>query len=412
MILVLCARKFAVHDWYESLGEELFLLTSDEIVDFFLKDKFAYIETFSDFWSNPMVMRRAMQLHKKHTFRKIIGPTELDMIRSAKLREHLNIEGLQSSDSALQYRDKVYMKDKVKAGGLRVPRYRRLHDEMDLLSFIDENGFPVLLKPLSAFGSIGVKVLWSEHDLDDYLRSKPIFLGYEAEEYIEGTLYTVDGVVINDEVVFISTSEYVGGNLIDLDSSGINGNWILHPTNPLSKRLIAYTKKMIQALDTPKHAVFHAELFHTVDDDIVLCEIACRCPGSHLPHCIDYTYDVDLVKLMFQIHVETPIHLPNDGENHNPEKLYGFVYFTPKEGRIVSLPIDNPPDWVVDYQLLGKVGQEYPKDVNYDYPYAYMIFESETEEGLKARTVEICEWFTSRVEWDHENRLETVEIGV
>lgn len=406
MILILCARKFAIHDWYESLDEDLYLLTSDEIADFFPNHKFAYIETFPDFWRNPMVMRRAIQLHKQYKFSNIIGPTELDMIRTAKLREHFQVEGLQSSESALQYRDKVLMKEKVKAGGLRVPNFRRLHDEMDLLSFIDSNGFPVIVKPLDAFGSIGVQVFRNDNDLDQFLESKPQFLGYEVEEYIEGTLYTADGVVLDGEVVFISTSEYLGGNLIDLDSSGINGNWLLHPANPLAKRLFDYCKKTIQSLETPKNAVFHAEIFHTIDDDMVLCEIACRCPGSHLPHCIDYTYGVNLIQLMFQVQVDMPITILQDGENSSPEKLYGFVYFTPKEGRIVSLPSEKPPSWVVDYQLSGKVGQVYPKGVNYDYPYAYMIFEGNSEAELKDRTSFLCEWFTSQVEWSREDRVE------
>jgi hypothetical protein len=400
MILIFCARKFPVHEWYASLNEKLILFTSDEIVDYFPEEMYAHVETFSDFWNNPMVAKRAIQLSKMFSINKIVGPMELDMIRVAKLREHLQISGSQSAESAQQYRDKVWMKEKVKSGGLRVPNFRRLQDEVDLLTFIEENGYPVLIKPLLAFGSIGVEVFRDEEDLDRFLNQKPQLLGYEIEEYIDGTLYTVDGVIQDGEVAFISTSEYVGGNLIDLDSSGINGNWILHPSNPLAQRLMSYTKKMLQVLETPQNTVFHAELFHThQDDDIVLCEIASRTPGSHLPNIIEQTYGLDLVKSTFLTQLDIPVDLPARG-CENPEQLYAFVYFTPKEGQIAALPTETPPEWVVEYELLGEVGQVFPKGVNYDYPYAYIIFAGNTESELQERTTQICKWFTDRVVWE------------
>lgn len=51
------------------------------------------------------------------------------------------------------------MKDCMAAAAVRTARYRRLMLPTDLPAFIEEHGYPVVVKPVDAAGSRGVRVL-------------------------------------------------------------------------------------------------------------------------------------------------------------------------------------------------------------------------------------------------------------
>jgi biotin carboxylase len=383
---------------FANVDEPLVLITSDTTAPAYPKDAYEHIEIIEDYMLHPLVYHRAVQLHKKYSFRKVVSAFEADIFMAAKLREYFNIEG-QSVSSATHYRDKVIMKNKVSASGLRVPKYRLVNDVLDLHAFIEQNGYPILIKPVEGFGSIGTTIIHNEEEFEVFLKYKPDLQGLEVEEFIHGSLHTVDGIVQDSEVVFICVSEAVGGNFIDLDHKGISGSSQLHPQNPLAKRLVSYCKKLIKALDTPKHTAFHAEIFHTHEDDIVLCEIASRPSGAHIAPAVQNTYDVDMTQIHVQLQAGVPISLPNDGENYSPEKLTAWVYFNLKEGILNSLPTGNPPKGVYEYIVFGEVGQTFSKKSYALGRLAHMMIEGRSEQELKERVQEACTWFTSQVTW-------------
>lgn len=383
---------------FANLDEPLVLITSDTTASAFPKDAYEHVEIIEDYLLHPFVYHRAIQLHKKYGFRNVVTAFEGDILMAAKLREYFNIGG-QSVASAIDYRDKVIMKNKVSASGLRVPKYRLVNDVVDLHIFIEQNGYPILIKPVDGFGSIGTTIIYTEEELDIFLKSKPNLYRIEVEEFINGSLHTVDGIVKDSEVVFICVSEAVGGNFIDLDHNGVSGSSQLHPENPLAKRLVSYCKKLIQALDTPKNTAFHAEIFHSDDDDIVLCEIASRPSGAHIAPAVQNTYGVDMTQIHLQLQAEVPVVIPNDGENYSPEKLTAWVYFNLEEGTLCSLPTGNTPEGVYEYTVLSEVGQTFSKRSYALGRLAHMMIEGRTEQELKERVQNACIWFTSQVTW-------------
>ncbi len=398
---------------FESLGEELVLLTNTETVDTYPQKAYAHIEAFDNFLDNEMVVERAIQLHRVYQFRKVVAIYEFDLLRAAKLRELLNIEG-QTVESATQYRDKVIMKEKVAAHGLRVPKNKRINETQDIHSFIDANGYPVIIKPTDGAGSAETYILNSAQDLDQFFQNKPSLTdnyfveptgvatlsGLEIEEYISGKLHQVDGIVHNGKVVFICTAQYLGGNLIDFHQEGITGHWQLHPENPLAKRIFTYCKNVIKALDTPANTTFHCEVFHTDDDDIVLCEIASRTGGALTVPCVEETYGINLYHAIAQLQVDIPPSLSNNGEDYHPKKLTAYVFFCPKEGILRSIPSEDPPGWVISYRLFGGVGQAYKNAMISVEHYASFVLEGKSELELQDRIQLIREWFTSRISWE------------
>ncbi|WP_028777076.1 ATP-grasp domain-containing protein [Shimazuella kribbensis] len=384
---------------FASLDEPLVLITSRETASSYPKDAFAHMEIIDNYLHHPLVYHRAIQLHRTYSFRKVVAAFEGDIVLAAKLREYFHIDG-QHIQSAMNYRDKVTMKDKVAESGLRVPKYNRINDIVDLHTFLDSNRYPVIVKPIDGFGSIGTTILHTEEELDDFIKQKPDLSNLEVEEFINGTLHTVDGIVKDGEIAFICVSEAVGGNFIDLDHSGITGSFQLHPQNPLFKRMTAYCKKVIEALETPSDTAFHAEIFYTQEDDIVLCEIASRPCGAHIAPSAYHTFGIDMTQAHVQLQAGAPYSFSNNGENHTPSRLSAWLYFNGEQGKLLSLPEGDPPEGVFEYCVFGKVGQSFAKDSYAFGRIAHMLLEAPSELQLKKRIQNVCQWFTSQVSWD------------
>src|ERR1043166_7625105 len=65
----------------------------------------------------------------------------------AIVRERLGIDGM-SSEAARNFRDKARMKDLFAAAGVPCARHRRVHDADEAWRFAEENGYPLVYKPL------------------------------------------------------------------------------------------------------------------------------------------------------------------------------------------------------------------------------------------------------------------------
>jgi biotin carboxylase len=382
-----------------SLDEPLVLITSKETAASYPKEDFAHVEIVEDYMDHPLIYHRAIQLHRTYSFRKVVAAFEGDVFLAAKLREYFHIEG-QKVESAIHYRDKVIMKDRVAEAGLRVPNYSRINDIVDLHAFLDSNGYPVIVKPVDGFASMGTTILHSEEELDEFIKQKPVLANLEVEEFINGTLHTVDGIVRDGSVAFICVSEAVGGNFIDLDHSGITGSFQLHPQNPIFKRMTDYCKRVIGALETPSETAFHAEIFHTDDDDIVLCEIASRPCGAHIAPSAYHTFGIDMTQVHVQLQAGVPCSISNDGENFIPSRLSAWLYFNGEQGKLLSLPEGDPPEGVFEFQVFGKVGQSFTKGSYAFAKISLMLLEAPSEQQLKKRIQEVSQWFTSQVSWD------------
>ena len=55
-------------------------------------------------------------------------------------------------NSALEYRDKVIMKNKLNQHNIKTPLYAPIESSVDLIAFIQKYGYPVVLKPRKGFG--------------------------------------------------------------------------------------------------------------------------------------------------------------------------------------------------------------------------------------------------------------------
>ena len=381
----------------KELNEDLILLTAEKHRKGFPEQEYVYIESFENYDDNGFVDLRAIELYEKYQYRTIINCYEFDVLRAATIREALQLPG-QWTRSALMYRNKHLMKKVVQQHGIPTPAFRKITTPLDLIEFIEQHGYPVIIKPIQEAGSRRISTINNPLDLRQFLR-QGIQPDTMVESFVHGDVYHVDGIIRNGKIEFICTSKYLNA-LYQYKTGTYTGGFLLHPTNPLSIRMAKLTDQVVQALDTPPNTAFHAEWFHTPDDQIIFCEIASRPGGGRINETLKHTFGVDL----FQSHVrnlmDLPQELPKPDEISQVKKLAGRVLMIKKEGRFLSAPKEDPPSWVVHYELAAKPGDLIHSPTDCVDFIAGFVVEGSTEEEVQQKLFDISNWFYQSSQWE------------
>lgn len=390
-------RRSPYEKFLKELNEDLILLTAEKHKEGFSEKDYIHIESFDHYDENGFVDLRAMELYDKYHYHAIVNCYEYDVLRAATIREALQLPG-QGIRSAHMYRNKLLMKQIVQKNEIPTPAFCEIITPLDLIQFIEQHGYPVLIKPIKGAGSRKIVTLNNQQDLRQFL-SQGLSPDTMVESFVKGDIYHVDGIVVNGKIEFICTSKYLNA-LYQYKSGTFTGGYLLHPTNPLSIRMAERTKQVVQALDTPSNTTFHAEWFYTPNDEIIFCEIASRPGGGRINETLIHTFGVDL----FQTHVRSlmglPQPLPKTEDDLQGRKLSGRVLILKKEGRFLSAPKEDPPSWVVHYELTAKPGDyvDLPKDC-VDLLAGFVV-EGATEEEVHERLNFISDWFYHSSQWE------------
>ncbi|TCS95810.1 ATP-grasp domain-containing protein [Hazenella coriacea] len=382
--------------WVEDLDEELYLLTSES----WSKDLNGYqhIYSFSNYDFNNNIEWTAIELYEGNPYHTIIATAERDILRVARLRQHLGLEG-QSLESAYAFCHKGKMKTILQKAGVRVPIFQILHSTYDLYEFIQQHGYPVVIKPVDGMGSRDTTVINHRHDLRSYLK-EGLSSNLEVEEYIEGEIYHVDGVIIDGKLIHLWPSKYLNDCLLFHEEKYL-GSYLLEPANPLTRRLQSYISYILDILPTPLHTSFHAEVFHTPQDELILCEIACCTGGSRIAEEFRQAFHLDLTKCSVQAQCGLSVKIPiGVKERSGPTSQYGFLGIPAREGTFISGPdTDQFPDWVTEYILIAKPGAYYTHAyTSVDYVCTILV-KGDSEKQVLQRLYEAAKQFEQQAVW-------------
>src|SRR5882672_6888722 len=150
---------------------------------------------------------------------RIVALDEFDMENVSALREHMRIPGM-GLTTVRYFRDKLAMRARAKEEGVFVPEFVHVLNYDDLREFMTSVPGPWLLKPRSQASGIGMKKIHAPEDLWPWLDS----LGddqssYLLEQFIPGSVFHVDSVVSEREVLFAEAHAY-GAPPLDVSHGG------------------------------------------------------------------------------------------------------------------------------------------------------------------------------------------------
>lgn len=303
---------------------------------------FAHYEYVPDCEFVPYAELRLRELARDRVFDHVITDNEYDLERVARLRTHLGVPG-QSPESALSFRDKVVMKE-VAGKRVRTPRFAGLGTFADLLAFIDDVGYPVVVKPRKQGGSRDITVLRDRDDLTAFSR-RHWRDDLMAEEFVDGEVHHVDAVLA-DGYRFVACSRYLRSCLGVLSGEN-NGSLQLHPDDPVAVELTAFLDDCLAAFDTPAVSAYHLEVFRTADGELLLCEIASRVGGARIPALTRATYGLDPLTVWLRLSTGLPV---EDAPSGPPAELHGAVAIVPP-GHAVRAPERPPFPWITAYEV-------------------------------------------------------------
>ncbi|WP_169982249.1 hypothetical protein [Microbispora sp. H10836] len=331
------------------------------------------------------VAGRVARLAAEYGATHLIGEHEADVLRVAALREELGLPGPRAAD-VLPFRDKALMKEHAARAGVEVAPHTVPGSVADVLAFADLHGFPLVVKNRAGFNSVGLRILRDRDALTAFLAEtygsqrderrdeQGNLRGAEQrddlllEAYVPGRMCHVDGLVVDGEVVLAWPSQYQYELASFGTDPGSRVDLALDPGDPLTGRLLELTGRTLAALRRPggrlRDHAFHAEIFHTPDDRLVLCEIACRSGGGKIREVFHTLFGVNLAECSIRAQLGLPLpdveRVVRPGRRPEPARMAGQVLMMKRPGLIHALPDAPREPWVEHFWLYAEAGQVVP----------------------------------------------------
>ncbi|MEU7907471.1 hypothetical protein [Actinoplanes sp. NPDC049118] len=328
---------------------------------------YAHLEVLDDF--EGLAFERGLDLARKFAVTHVIAHHEGDVETAARLREHLDLPGAWPADVAA-FRDKVLMKRRARQAGIETAAHVLARTPEQARSFAARQGFPLVAKARAGFSSIGLRILPDADALRDCLAAAFAAPGEPEvllEGFVPGRMCHVDGLVADGRTVLAWPSQYQYDLASYGEDPGARVDLTLDPDDPLTDRLLELTDRILAALKPAgtrlrEHA-FHAEIFHTPDDRLVLCEIAVRPAGAKVREVFEVLFGANLGELATRAQLGLPLPAPADGARGarpRPREMSGQLLMMKRPGLVRSVPAAPEQAWVRGFWLYARPGELVP----------------------------------------------------
>ncbi len=319
----------------------------------------AHLEVVPDFADEELQFRQALELAEKFEVGHVVAHHEADLLVAARLRERLGLPGAWTAD-VLPYRDKRVMKRMLAAAGIEVAEYAVAESADDVLAFAEAHGYPVVVKDVAGFNSIGLRILEGPEPLD---LTGPVLV----ESFVPGRMCHVDGLVVGGRTVLSWASQYQYSLSSFGSDPGARVDLTLDVSDPLSARLLEVAERAMAALRvSDRHAdhAFHAEVFLTPDDRLVVCEIAARTGGAKIREVATAIFGINHGEYLTRAQLGLPMPALAaplaGGPPLEPTRMAGQVLMMKRPGAVEAVPSTAVEPWVSRFWRYADVGDVIP----------------------------------------------------
>ena len=224
-----------------------------------------------------------------------IAALEQLQVPLAAAREALGIAGL-NVEAAKNFRDKARMKNVLRNAGVPCARHLLVGDRDAAFAFAADVGFPLVVKPPAGAGGKGTWRIDNAGDLTQLLDRYPPDPRCPTlyEEFVLGTEFSFDSVMLNGKLIWHSISRYMPSPLEVLENDWIQ--WcVMLPrdiSGPEFDPIRAAAETGIRALGL-ENGLSHMEWFRIADGRIAISEVGARPPGAQFTSLLSYAHDID-----------------------------------------------------------------------------------------------------------------------
>lgn len=249
--------------------------------------------------------------------------------QDARLRTDFNITTGIKTNHIEEIKCKSQMKKFYEEAGVKTARYHLTTTLEEGLKFIEQVGYPVVVKPDNGVGAAKTYKISNEEELKAFYAEEQ-WTQYIMEEYINGLIISYDGIAnMNKEVVF-ETSHVFPNPIMDVVNEG--GSMYYYSLRELPEDLKAAGRACVKTFYTAARC-FHMEFFRMLEDkeglgkkgDIIGLEVNHRTPGGYTPDMMNFANDINI----YQIYADMVV----DGyAEYSKERPYHCIYCGRRDG--------------------------------------------------------------------------------
>jgi biotin carboxylase len=298
----------------KAMGCRVLLLTVEK-----LRDGSWPRESLDDFFLMPENLSQEHLIYtvsymaRSQPIDRIVALDEFDMENVSALREHMRIPGM-GLTTVRYFRDKLAMRARAREAGFLVPEFVHVLNYDTIREFMARVPAPWLLKPRSQASAIGMKKIHKPDDLWpwlDQLGDQQSF--YLLEQFVPGSVYHVDSIVSEREVLFAEPHAYGAPPLDVSHQGGVFTTRTLPREAAETKKLLEINHDVIAGLGYLR-GVTHAEFLKSqADGNFYFIEIAARVGGAYISDVIESATNINLWREWARLEVgagKQPYHLP------------------------------------------------------------------------------------------------------
>jgi biotin carboxylase len=257
------------------------------------------------------------------SFDAVVSITELTVPLAAQVREALGLRGT-PYHAELAAMDKYRTRQLLDRAGLTGVWFRKV-PVSGLKDFLSDVSLPVIVKPTSFTGSIGVRIIEHESDIDHLLRQYDLDVVASTgrgevivESFISGVEISVEGLVVDGELaVFAMTDKLLTGSPSFRDIA------FLMPSRHTARwgpKVREYAQRVVSALGVVTSPV-HMEVMLS-NDSVELLETHNRYGGGGIVELIESTCSVRPFKAYFEALLDSVV--PSTAK---PSAFWGASHF-------------------------------------------------------------------------------------
>lgn len=321
-ITVLCVSSYEKgHDFLRECKDQgcrVILLTSKsleyaswpkEAIDeiFYMPDK-------NKVWEMRDVIYGVSFLARKEKIDRIVALDDLDVEKSAALREHLRVPGM-GDTTARYFRDKLAMRVRAREMGIPVPEFIHVLNHDKINNFADRISFPYMIKARMLAGAHGLKKVHDKKDMWKKINQ----LGDEQsfflmERFVPGNIYHVDSIIYENDVRFAIASQY-GKPPFEVAHEGrVFTSRTIEKGTKIEQQLIELNERLLKALGLLR-GVSHTEFIESEEDGILyFLETSARVGGANLSELVLAASGINLWREWAKIEI-----LKGEGDYQYPE---------------------------------------------------------------------------------------------
>jgi hypothetical protein len=210
----------------------------------------------------------------------------------ARLRTDFNIPGPKDED-IIKVKRKSLMKQIFVKAGVNVARGKVVHTLGEARRLMKDIDYPVVAKPDIGVGAAKTYKLQNDDELENFFAQKPP-VDYIIEEFIQGTIFTFDGLTDRDGTpVFFSSMQYSQGIMETVNNDDIIYYYTLRE---IPAEIEETGRKVLKAFNV-RERFFHFEFFRSkLDNHIIALEVNMRPPGGMTTDMWNYANDFDIYR--------------------------------------------------------------------------------------------------------------------